>query len=133
MSRNLWQQFQSLSMICMTMGGGGVKNNPNLRDVIYGCPLTWVTWYSFLTCLTIAKTHLSQNMFFSDLLSFAWITRNSLLRKLLIEILTLFKTMCPKLSLIKHWLLYLLKFLIPLMPLNVIIGYCCQPLHNNNQ
>ena len=27
------------------MGGGGVKNCPKLRDVIYGRPLTWLWWF----------------------------------------------------------------------------------------
>ncbi len=45
-----------LVMKSVTMGGGGVKNDPNLRDVIYGRPLIQIMQYIhelylFLICI----------------------------------------------------------------------------------
>jgi hypothetical protein len=36
---------KALFMKCVTMGEGSVRNNPNLRDVIYGWPLIANIWH----------------------------------------------------------------------------------------
>ncbi len=42
MSRILWQQHKSYGNKIRDNGGEGIKNIPNLRDVIYGLPFSLV-------------------------------------------------------------------------------------------